>query len=326
LSLSPEAPVSRPYPVADRDRLMDICGPHHRHLEILEDAFEPFALRAESQGGGIMLFGLAEGVDKAERALRGFEQRLVEGHGADEDALRSAIAEIRSDRASGDFAAIRAARAMRKPVAAQTPGQSAYIEALNSDAGLVFGIGPAGTGKTFLAVAAGVSEMFSEKVQRLIVARPAVEAGEKLGYLPGDLEEKVDPYMLPVWDSLRDLMGQGEIDRRRAKGDIEVAPLAFMRGRTLKNCFVVIDEAQNATIMQMKMLLTRLGRNSRMVVTGDPSQVDLPPHQSSGLAHALRILKGVPGVRHCRLTGRDVVRHELVSRIIDAYEADARES
>lgn len=325
MSLSPEAPVSRLYPVDNQSRLMDLCGPHHRHLELLEASFEAFGLRSESQGGGIMLFGLAEGVDLAESALRGFERRIIGGQPADEDALRSAIAEVNSP-TPGEFSTIRASKTMRRPVTAQTIGQSAYIDALNSDAGLIFGIGPAGTGKTFLAVAAGVSEMLSEKVQRLIVARPAVEAGEKLGYLPGDLEEKVDPYMLPVWDSLRDLMGQGEIDRRRARGDIEVAPLAFMRGRTLKNAFVVIDEAQNATIMQMKMLLTRLGRNSRMVVTGDPTQVDLPPNQSSGLAHALRILRPVSGVKQCFLSGADVVRHQLVGRIIDAYESDAKSS
>ncbi|MCA8898105.1 MAG: PhoH family protein, partial [Hyphomonas sp.] len=186
---------------------------------------------------------------------------------------------------------------------------------------MIFGVGPAGTGKTFLAVAAGVAELMSGVRQRLIVTRPAVEAGEKLGFLPGTLEEKVDPYMLPIWDSLRELMGQEQMERRMARGEIEVAPIAFMRGRTLKNAFIIVDEAQNTSVAQMKMVLTRLGRDSRMVITGDPGQVDLPGHQQSGLRNALDILADVEGVSVHRLTPADVVRHGLVSRIIDAYEA-----
>ena len=166
-----------------------------------------------------------------------------------------------------------------------------------------------------------MSELLSGTRQRLIVTRPAVEAGEKLGFLPGTLEEKVDPYMLPIWDSLRELMGQEQMERRMARGEIEVAPLAFMRGRTLKNAFVIVDEAQNTTVPQMKMVLTRLGRDSRMVITGDPGQVDLPGSQPSGLKHALQILSDVEGVNVHTLTAADVVRHGLVSRIIDAYAA-----
>ena len=215
----------------------------------------------------------------------------------------------------------RPVKGLKSSVQPQTAGQTAYLSALQDDsAGLVFGVGPAGTGKTYLAVAVGAAELATGRRDRLIVARPAVEAGEKLGFLPGDLEDKVDPYMLPIWDALRELFGQDQLDRRRLRGEIEVAPLAFMRGRTLKNAFVIIDEAQNATIPQMKMVLTRLGRNSRMVVTGDPSQVDLPGNQPSGLAHAMHILRSVSGVRHMRLTGSDVVRHDLVGRIIDAYD------
>ncbi|HBF90004.1 MAG TPA: phosphate starvation-inducible protein PhoH, partial [Hyphomonas atlantica] len=211
---------------------------------------------------------------------------------------------------------------MKKPITPQTRGQSRYIDLLaNPDNAMIFGVGPAGTGKTFLAVAAGVSELLSGARQRLIVTRPAVEAGEKLGFLPGTLEEKVDPYMLPIWDSLRELMGQEQMERRMARGEIEVAPLAFMRGRTLKNAFVIVDEAQNTTIPQMKMVLTRLGRDSRMVITGDPGQVDLPGSQPSGMRHALEILSDVEGVNVHKLTAADVVRHGLVSRIIDAYAA-----
>ena len=208
---------------------------------------------------------------------------------------------------------------------AQTPGQRAYLDKLRQDdLGLVFGVGPAGTGKTYLAVAIGAAELKAGKRDRLIVARPAVEAGEKLGFLPGALEEKVDPYMLPIWDALNECLGAQEVDRRKERREIEVAPLAFMRGRTLKNAFVIIDEAQNATVPQMKMVLTRLGRGSRMVVTGDPSQTDLPPNAKSGLGHAMSILKGVEGVAIEQLTRADVVRHELVGRIIDAYDKDAK--
>jgi phosphate starvation-inducible protein PhoH and related proteins len=212
-------------------------------------------------------------------------------------------------------------------VLAQTPGQRAYLDQLRQDeSGLVFGVGPAGTGKTYLAVAVGAAELRASKRERLIVARPAVEAGEKLGFLPGDMEDKVDPYMLPIWDALNELLGAQEVERRKERKEIEVAPLAFMRGRTLKNAFVIVDEAQNATAPQMKMVLTRLGRGSRMVVTGDPSQSDLPFNAKSGLSHAISILKGVKGVALSELTAQDVVRHELVARIVHAYDKDAQRS
>lgn len=315
---SPAATTSRLYPVRDQSRLMDLCGPHHRHLHVLDAVFSDSRFKSESQGGGIMLSGRREDVDTAEKILGAFERRIAAGSEASEAELRGAIAEVAVGAGQG-FSAI---KGLKKSVNPQTPGQAEYVKTLNGPSGLIFGVGPAGTGKTFLAVAAGVSELMSGAVERLIVARPAVEAGEKLGFLPGDFEEKLDPYMLPVWDALRDLMGQAEVDRRRGRGEIELAPLAFMRGRTLKNAFVVIDEAQNATVAQMKMLLTRLGRNSRMVVTGDPTQVDLPGREQSGLIHALRILNGVKGIDIVYLTGADVVRHELVGRIIDAYASD----
>jgi len=308
--------VSRVYDVTAPERLRDLCGPHHRNLQILETRLSDYHVRAESQGGSIHLSGEAEGVALAEAALADFERRLREGADAGEIELEGAIEAARFPRAP--FASV---KGLKRPVSPQSAGQAAYLEALGQAGnGLVFGIGPAGTGKTFLAVATGVAELVSGARERLIVTRPAVEAGERLGFLPGTLEEKVDPYMLPIWDSLRDLVGGDQLERRMARGDIEVAPLAFMRGRTLKNAFVIVDEAQNTTIAQMKMVLTRLGRDSRMVVTGDIGQVDLPKGQPSGLIHALEILKAVPGTAQIRLTPRDVVRHALVSRIIEAYD------
>jgi phosphate starvation-inducible protein PhoH and related proteins len=205
----------------------------------------------------------------------------------------------------------------------RTPRQVHYVEALRDEAlDLVFGVGPAGTGKTFLAVAAAVEALKQERFDRIIVTRPAVEAGEKLGYLPGDLAEKVDPYLQPIWDAFRSQMSENDLKARRERRQIEVAPLAFMRGRTLSNAFVIVDEAQNATILQMKMVLTRLGEGSRMVVTGDPSQIDLPRADMSGLAHAIAILETLPGVEVIRFAAQDVVRHRLVAHIVEAYHRD----
>lgn len=309
--------VSRVYEVRQAERLQELCGPHHRHLALLESRLKEFGLRAESQGGGIRLDGTEEGVSIAEAALAEFERRLRAGAAASEMELDGALEAARAP--SQNFSGL---KGLKKPVTAMTRGQARYIDLLsNPDNALIFGVGPAGTGKTYLAVATGVAELNAGIRQRLIVTRPAVEAGEKLGFLPGTLEEKVDPYMLPIWDSLRELMGQEQMERRMARGEIEVAPIAFMRGRTLKNAFVIVDEAQNMTVAQMKMVLTRLGRDSRMVVTGDPGQVDLPGSQESGLKHALRILGKVEGIHSHYLTAADVVRHGLVSRIIDAYAA-----
>lgn len=309
--------LTRLYDVASPDRLQDLCGPHHRHLQLLETRLADHALVAESQGGAIALTGTAEGIMIAEAALAEMERRLARGGSSSEPEMEGAI-----EAAMTPVGAFTPLKGLKRPVTAQTRGQAAYLDRLvDPAAGLIFGTGPAGTGKTYLAVAVGASELLQGVRERLIVTRPAVEAGENLGFLPGDLKEKVDPYMLPIWDALRELMGQEQMDRRRARGEIEVAPLAFMRGRTLKNAFVIVDEAQNATIPQMKMVLTRLGRDSRMVVTGDPGQVDLPGRQPSGLAHALRILDHLPEVHRMRLTSADVVRHALVGRIIEAYDA-----
>jgi phosphate starvation-inducible PhoH-like protein len=213
-------------------------------------------------------------------------------------------------------------RTRRRHIAPRTPTQAAYIEAMHAH-DLVFGLGPAGTGKTYLGVCMAVSLYMAGEVERIILSRPAVEAGERLGFLPGDMKEKVDPYLRPIYDALYDTLPADQVTRKLENGDIEVAPLAFMRGRTLKNAFVLLDEAQNTTTMQMKMFLTRLGENSRMVVTGDLSQIDLPPGQKSGLAEAVETLKGIKGINMTRFTATDVVRHPLVAEIVRAYDAKA---
>lgn len=206
----------------------------------------------------------------------------------------------------------------RKHVAPRSPAQKAYAMALGRK-DLVLGLGPAGTGKTYLAVAAAVAAYEAGEISRIILSRPAVEAGERLGFLPGDMKEKVDPYMQPLYDALDEFLGGKALEKMLQERIIEVSPIAFMRGRTLRNAFIVLDEAQNATSMQMKMFLTRLGEGSRMAVVGDPSQTDLPSHMTSGLAEAAAILEQVDGVSVCQLTGVDVVRHPLVSRIVAAY-------
>ena len=314
------APPARDfYAVAGADRLKDVCGPTDANLMALEQALSRYSLRADNSGGGVALSGEAEGVALAMLALARFEARIAEGRSADPDDMKRSVSDAVRNAAPGV-----ALRGLKVPVTGETEGQKRYLEALTRTGnGLVFGAGPAGTGKTYLAVAVGLSELLSRARERLIIARPAVEAGERIGFLPGTFEEKVDPYLMPIWDSLRELAGQEALDSLKRRGAIEVAPLAFMRGRTLKNAFVIVDEAQNATIAQMKMVLTRLGRGSRMAVTGDPSQVDLPDRSPSGLAHAIGILNAVPGVEVCRLTGEDVVRHDLVGRIIERYDADA---
>jgi phosphate starvation-inducible PhoH-like protein len=211
----------------------------------------------------------------------------------------------------------------RRHIAARSARQRDYIRALGSS-DLVFGLGPAGTGKTYLAVAMAVAQMMSGRVDRIVLSRPAVEAGERLGFLPGDVREKVDPYLRPLYDALYDMLPADQVIRRLGSGDIEIAPLAFMRGRTLSNAFVILDEGQNTTRVQMKMFLTRLGENSRMAVTGDLSQVDLPRGEESGLRHAIATLDGIEGLAQVTFTDQDVVRHDLVTRIVRAYDEEER--
>ncbi len=303
----------------DPSLLAYVCGPNHMHLLLLEEALSAGQLSAESQGGGISLSGSAEAVSLAQVALSAFESALAHNVEAGVGALEGAIEQARAP--AQHFVTL---TGLKVPIRPQTPRQANYLNLLTEQRhDLVFGVGPAGTGKTFLAVAAGAAALRNKEVSRLVITRPAVEAGENLGFLPGDLEEKVEPYLRPIWDALNETLGADQALRLREKQIIEVAPLAFMRGRTLKQAFVIMDEAQNATVAQMKMVLTRLGRDSRMVVTGDPGQVDLPAGQPSGLAHALRILDGVAGIGKTVFTADDVRRHALVSRIIRAYDADA---
>ncbi|OLF75557.1 phosphate starvation-inducible protein PhoH [Maricaulis sp. W15] len=264
--------------------------------------------------------------DEAKRVLKRLYGSLEHGLTCDEAAVRAAL-RLQDDEATPglvDDGVIRVPRG--SSLIARTEGQRAYVRSLKNEKAydLIFGVGPAGTGKTLLAVAYGASMLIQRKVEKLIITRPAVEAGEKLGFLPGDLNEKVDPYLLPVWDALADTLGRSQLEKMREDGRIEVAPIAFMRGRTLNRAFVIVDEAQNTSRAQMQMVLTRLGEGSRMAVTGDPSQCDLNPRDPSGLPHALDILANTKGVAITRFSRVDVVRHDLVARIVEAYEEDAR--
>lgn len=280
---------------------------------------------ADQRGNQVTIEGSREAVEAArhvfetlyEQARRG--QELVTGDV--EGAIRAVIAQgslfdfdPKTARSSFEEINLR-----KRPVRARTAAQDAYIRTLKRNS-LTFGIGPAGTGKTWLAVAQAVQMFERREVDRIILSRPAVEAGERLGFLPGDMREKVDPYLRPIYDALYDLMDARIVERALQSGEIEIAPLAFMRGRTLTNAAVILDEAQNTTTMQMKMFLTRLGENSRMIVTGDPSQVDLPNGMTSGLDEAVRLLDGVEGIGVVKFSAEDVIRHELVARIVAAYE------
>jgi phosphate starvation-inducible PhoH-like protein len=293
-----------------------VAGANSRHAALIEDAF---GVLMETPGGGVSLNGDARARAAAKRAVQAIAARADEGLEIAEADVRVAIGQAKTGRGEGT-GGLPVGR--RGPVAPKTAGQARYLQAL-SECELVFGLGPAGTGKTFLAVAHGAGLLLRGDVERLVVCRPAVEAGERLGFLPGDLTEKVDPYMAPIWEALTDILGAEQLRRRRDKGEIEVVPLAFMRGRTLSHAFIIVDEAQNASRLQMKMVLTRLGEGARMAVTGDPSQIDLLNARDSGLAHAVKLLEGVKGVAVTRFSAEDVVRHPLVERIVRAYEAEA---
>jgi phosphate starvation-inducible PhoH-like protein len=302
-----------------------LFGQYGQNLALLE---RRLGVVAEQRGNHVTLAGPRDGVEQARRVLETLYERLKQGgelvSGDFEGAIRLAIAQgslfdYDSADARTSFEEI---NLRKRPVRARTPAQDAYIRALRRHA-LVFGIGPAGTGKTWLAVAHAVQLFERKEVDRIILSRPAVEAGERLGFLPGDMREKVDPYLRPIYDALYDLMDARIVERALETSEIEIAPLAFMRGRTLSNAVVILDEAQNASSMQMKMFLTRLGENSRMIVTGDPSQVDLPQGQVSGLAEATRLLRNVEGVGIVAYTAEDVIRHELVGRIVEAYDKEA---
>ena len=310
----------------DDNRLASMLfGQYGQNLALIE---RRLGVVAEQRGNHVTLAGTREACEQARRVLEGLYEQLKRGHdlapGDVEGAIRLAIAQgsLFDYDASAARANFEEINLRKRPVRARTAGQDAYIRALKRHA-LVFGTGPAGTGKTWLAVAHAVSLFERKEVDRIVLSRPAVEAGERLGFLPGDMREKVDPYLRPIYDALYDMMDARIVERTLQTGEIEIAPLAFMRGRTLSNAVIILDEAQNTTAMQMKMFLTRLGENSRMIVTGDPSQVDLPPGQTSGLAEATRLLRNVEGIGHIVYTAEDVIRHELVARIVEAYDKAA---
>lgn len=297
----------------DNGLLHMLFGPGNAHLARIE---RRTGVRLSSRGNTLTLSGAPDSVETASAALDGLYRRLRDGQPVE---LADVDAALRMTGFDGERIVFVTRKRRIHP---QTPGQAVYMEAMERHE-LTFGVGPAGTGKTYLAVAKGVAMMQAGEVDRIILSRPAVEAGERLGFLPGDLREKVDPYLRPLYDALHDMMPGDQVARRLAAGDIEVAPLAFMRGRTLGNAFVILDEAQNTTPAQMKMFLTRLGEHARMVVTGDLSQVDLPAGVTSGLKDALEVLADVPNVGVVTFTDKDVVRHALVADIVAAYDAAA---
>jgi phosphate starvation-inducible PhoH-like protein len=298
-----------------------ICGQHNQHLARIEQALN---VQMDSFGNQIKISGLPDKVELASKTFTSLYQQLSAQDNQDEmsatlvdDVLRQTENGVNPATTPIDKSLF--ATTWKKKIFPRTAGQAAYFKLLR-DHEVVFGLGPAGTGKTYMAVAWAVDFLKRRQVERIILSRPAVEAGERLGFLPGDMKEKVDPYLRPLYDALYDMMPSDKVDRMIANGEIEIAPLAFMRGRTLSNAFVIIDEAQNTTPVQMKMVLTRLGEDSRMAITGDLSQIDLPSGQLSGLSDAVNRLDGVKGIGITRLSGEDVVRHPVVARILKAYE------
>lgn len=303
----------------------ELFGQFDQHLKLLEQRLQ---IEARARGNSVAITGELQATNQARRALDFLYARLQSGGSVDasdvEGAIRMAVAA--DDQLSLPTLERKAKLSMaqistrKKTIAARTPTQDAYMRALERSE-MVFGVGPAGTGKTYLAVAHAAQLLERGVIDRIVLTRPAVEAGERLGFLPGDMKEKVDPYLRPLYDALYDMIPGDKVERAITAGVIEIAPLAFMRGRTLANAAIILDEAQNTTSMQMKMFLTRLGENGRMIITGDPSQVDLPRGVTSGLVEALNVLKGVEGISVIRFKDTDVVRHPLVGRIVQAYDA-----
>ena len=331
----PEDLVETTLEFPDNRLLIDLCGEFDRNLAQVEHQMGVHVLR---RGNRLAVIGDRSAREQAAAVLRGLYARLEAGRSVSAGDVDGAIRlgrpmandlrapELRAnDQIEMFHGAPSELRTRKRGVEPRTEAQKAYVANLFSHE-MGFGIGPAGTGKTYLAVAVGVTMFISGAVEKIILSRPAVEAGERLGFLPGDMKEKIDPYMQPLYDALNDFLPGKQVQKLIEEKRIEIAPLAFMRGRTLSNAFVVLDEAQNATQMQMKMFLTRLGEGSRMVITGDRTQVDLPRGTPSGLSEAERILAGVKGVSFNYFTSKDVVRHPLVGRIIEAYEADEAKS
>lgn len=299
------------------DTMRSVFGELDENIEKLTDAFD---VDIFTVGEGMKIIGEEENVNGAMRAVDALEKLAVKQILTPQQVgMVIGYAATGNDFDAEDLMGTVAITARGKIIRPKTPGQKRYVDAIKKNS-IVFGVGPAGTGKTYLAVALAVYALKNRDVDRIVLTRPAVEAGEKLGFLPGDLNEKVDPYLRPLFDALREMMGEDSYLRHIERGSIEIAPLAYMRGRTLSNSFIILDEAQNTTKEQMKMFLTRMGENSRIVVTGDVTQIDLPRNITSGLVDAIDVLRDVKGIEIVRLNSKDVVRNELVTKIIEAYE------
>ncbi len=301
------------------EHALSLFGSFDENIKLIE---KEFSVAIISRAGEIKIKGDEENVDKAKRVINNLLGLLNKGEALNEQNIRYVISLVKEGSddkltaLSGDCICI---SAKGKPIKAKTLGQKKYVEAIRDNT-VVIGVGPAGTGKTYLAVALAVSAFRAKQVNRIILTRPAVEAGEKLGFLPGDLQQKVDPYLRPLYDALFDMLGAESFQRYQERGNIEVAPLAYMRGRTLDDSFIILDEAQNTTPEQMKMFLTRLGFGSKIVVTGDITQIDLPDGKKSGLVEVIKILKNVDDIKTVKFSDKDVVRHKLVQDIIKAYD------
>ena len=303
----------------DIDTLALLSGEHNHYLAHIEKSLD---VSLNSFGNSIKITGPAQSTKTARRVIEDLYKKIHAGAATDFDKsmVVDALRWAKNGHQDLPISGMAVIETWKKKIVAKTKGQQNYLGLLRSKE-VVFGLGPAGTGKTYMAVARAVEALKKRQVERIILSRPAVEAGERLGFLPGDMKEKVDPYLRPLYDALYDMMPADKVDRLMLSGEIEIAPLAFMRGRTLSNAHVIIDEAQNTTPVQMKMVLTRLGQDSHMVITGDLSQIDLPDGHPSGLAEAVRILENIRGVGIIHLLSEDVVRHPVVARILQAYEA-----
>lgn len=318
-----EAPKGKPIKLSFEDTklLQELCGQHDDHLQQIE---ERLGVQLVPRGNMIAAYGPNEQAEKAKTVLEDLYELLENGLPVTPAQVDAALrvsdglinTRLRPADVMGSDAVI---HTPLKKIAPRSVQQHVYISGLKS-ANLVFGLGPAGTGKTFLAVAVAISMLMRKEIKKIILTRPVVEAGEKLGFLPGTLEEKVDPYLRPLFDAIDDMVGPEKAAQLKEQGAVEVAPLAYMRGRTLNNCFMILDEAQNTTPVQMKMFLTRLGEGSRMAVNGDMSQIDLPRGQVSGLKDAVHVLEGLADIETVRFTDNDVIRHHLVTRIVQAYD------
>ena len=307
----------------DNDILALLTGEHNQYLAHIEKTLD---VTLDSFGNSIKISGAAKATKTARTVIENLYERIAKSSrdtcldGIDKSMVDDALRWVINGHHAEAILVAESFETWKKKIVAKTKGQNDYLKLLRVNE-VVFGLGPAGTGKTYLAVARAVEALKKREVERIILSRPAVEAGERLGFLPGDMKEKVDPYLRPLYDALYDMMPADKVDRMLASGEIEIAPLAFMRGRTLTSAHVIIDEAQNTTPVQMKMVLTRLGQDSHMVITGDLSQIDLPAGQPSGLAEAISLLDNIRGVGIIHLSGKDVVRHPVVARILQAYEA-----